>query len=111
MLWRRAAAEINNCRRLSYSSGDKTQQPVHERGISLTRLRKEVVFDRLLARLLRVAPHRWLLKGALALDFRLEERARTTMDLDSDKLIPIRPNATFLGRPPTTWMITSCFRY
>jgi hypothetical protein len=29
-----------------------------------------------------VAPHRWLLKGALALDFRLEERARTTMDLD-----------------------------
>ncbi len=46
------------------------------------RLRKEVVFDRLLARLLQVAPDRWLLKGALALDFRLEERARTTMDMD-----------------------------
>ena len=29
-----------------------------------------------------MAPHRWLLKGAVALDFRLEERARTTMDLD-----------------------------
>lgn len=40
------------------------------------------MFDRLLARLLRVAPHRWLLKGALALDFRLEDRARTTLDLD-----------------------------
>ena len=28
------------------------------------------VFDRLLARLLVVAPNRWLLKGAVALDFR-----------------------------------------
>lgn len=29
-----------------------------------------------------MAPGRWRLKGALALDFRLEERARTTLDLD-----------------------------
>jgi predicted nucleotidyltransferase component of viral defense system len=53
-----------------------------ERGASLVRLRKSVVFDRLLARLLIAAPGRWVLKGALALDFRLGERTRTTKDMD-----------------------------
>jgi hypothetical protein len=46
------------------------------------RLRKLVIFDRLLARLLVAAPERWLLKGALALDYRLGTRARTTRDMD-----------------------------
>ncbi len=50
--------------------------------LSLVRLRKSVVFDRLLARLMIVASGRWLLKRALALDFRFRERARTTKDLD-----------------------------
>jgi hypothetical protein len=45
-------------------------------------LRKNVAFDRLLARLLVVAPDRWVLKGALALDYRLGHRARTTKDID-----------------------------
>lgn len=48
----------------------------------LVRRRKFMVFDRLLARLMVVAPDRWLLKGAVALDFRLGERARATIDLD-----------------------------
>jgi hypothetical protein len=51
-------------------------------GASLVRLRKTVVFDRLLARLSEVAPERWVLKGALALDFRLGTRTRTTKDMD-----------------------------
>lgn len=46
------------------------------------RLRKTVVFDRLLARLKEVAPERWILKGALALDFRFGPRTRTTKDMD-----------------------------
>jgi hypothetical protein len=50
--------------------------------LSLVRLRKEVAFDRLLARLLEVAPGRWILKGGLALDYRFGERARTTRDID-----------------------------
>jgi hypothetical protein len=54
----------------------------HQTGIPLVRLRKLVVFDRLMARLLLVAPDRWILKGALALDFRLRDRFRTTKDLD-----------------------------
>jgi hypothetical protein len=41
-----------------------------------------MVFDRLLARLLVIAPERWVLKGAVALDFRLGEQARSTIDLD-----------------------------
>jgi hypothetical protein len=51
-------------------------------GASLARLRKEVAFDRLLARLVAVAPDRWILKGALALDYRFGGRARTTRDVD-----------------------------
>jgi predicted transcriptional regulator of viral defense system len=51
---------------------------------SVARLRKEVSFDRLLARLVQAAPGRWILKGGLALDYRFGDRARTTRDLDLD---------------------------
>jgi len=53
-----------------------------EADLPVIRLRKLVVFERLLARLLIVAPDRWLLKGALALDLRLGGRSRTTKDMD-----------------------------
>jgi len=53
-----------------------------ETGRSLVRLRKEVAFDRLLARLVATAPDRWLLKGALALDYRFGSHSRTTTDID-----------------------------
>ena len=51
-------------------------------GLGLARLRKLVAFERLLARLLATAPDRWILKGGLALDFRLRDRTRTTIDMD-----------------------------
>lgn len=51
-------------------------------GRSVQRLRRMVAFDRLLARLLVVAPDRWVLKGGLALDFRLGARTRFTRDMD-----------------------------
>jgi hypothetical protein len=51
-------------------------------GIPPEHLRKRVVFERLLARLLMVAPARWALKGGLALDLWLKSRARTTKDAD-----------------------------
>jgi predicted nucleotidyltransferase component of viral defense system len=51
-------------------------------GAPLVRLRKLVVFDRLLARLMAVAPHRRILKGAVALHFRVGPQFRTTRDLD-----------------------------
>lgn len=75
---------------MKYESGAAFRQALEQRllarsretGTSLIRLRKAVVFDRLLARLLVAAPQRWVLKGALALDFRLGERTRTTKDMD-----------------------------
>ncbi len=53
-----------------------------ESGVPLVRLRKTVAFDRLLARLEAGAPGVWALKGGLAPQARLEERARTTKDVD-----------------------------
>lgn len=51
-------------------------------GAPLVRLRKLVAFDRLLARLLQAEPEAWVLKGGLALQLRLGQRARTTKDVD-----------------------------
>jgi hypothetical protein len=48
----------------------------------LDRQRKMIVFDRYLARLLTVAPGQWIVKGGVALNFRLQERSRMTQDLD-----------------------------
>jgi hypothetical protein len=75
---------------MMYKSGAAFRQALEQRlldrsreaGTSLVRLRKAVVFDRLLARLSIAARDRWVLKGALALDFRLGERTRTTKDMD-----------------------------
>ncbi len=74
---------------MKYRSGAAFRQALEERllrsrerGTPLVRLRESVVFDRLLARLLIAAPGRWVLKGALAPDFRLGERTRTTKDMD-----------------------------
>ncbi len=51
-------------------------------GLPISRLRKTVVFESLLARLSQTAKERWVLKGAVALEFRTRGRARTTKDLD-----------------------------
>jgi len=51
-------------------------------GLPPDRLRKTVVFERFLARLLVSAPNRWVLKGGFALDLRFGDRARATRDID-----------------------------
>jgi hypothetical protein len=51
-------------------------------GIGLARLRKRVAFELFLRRLIFVAPDSWVLKGALALDFRLAVATRSTKDID-----------------------------
>jgi hypothetical protein len=60
----------------------RLQAVAKEKQIPLVRLRKLVVFDRLMARLLVVAPSRWILKGAVALNYRTGVKFRTTRDLD-----------------------------
>jgi hypothetical protein len=53
-----------------------------ESGIDLNRLRRRVVFERLLARLSRAQHGTWVLKGGMALEIRWANRARATRDLD-----------------------------
>jgi hypothetical protein len=50
--------------------------------LGLNRLRKRVAFELFLRRLVAVAPDRWVLKGALALAFRLSVPTRPTKDID-----------------------------
>lgn len=50
--------------------------------VALDRLRRRVVFERILARLERVEPGRWVLKGGMALEVRLQDNARLTKDVD-----------------------------
>lgn len=50
-------------------------------GRNITRMRKEIAFDRVLARVSAAAPDAWLLKGGVALEYRLGA-ARVTKDLD-----------------------------
>lgn len=60
---------------------DRLNHLAAQTGVSADYLRKRVVFERLAARLLVVAPGRWVLKGALALDLILP-RPRATKDAD-----------------------------
>jgi len=53
-----------------------------QNGLPLTRLRKAVVFERMLARLVRADGDLWVLKGAVALEFRRKGQSRATKDLD-----------------------------
>ncbi len=53
-----------------------------ETGIDLERLRRRAAFERLLVRLEAGAPGRWVVKGGMALEIRLGDRARSTRDLD-----------------------------
>src|SRR5262249_59135907 len=49
--------------------------------VDLNRLRRQVAFDRLLARLFVEEPPPWVLKGGYALELRFKA-ARSTVDLD-----------------------------
>jgi predicted nucleotidyltransferase component of viral defense system len=53
-----------------------------ETGVSLDRLRRRALFERVVARLLAAEPGRWVIKGGMALEVRLKDRARLTKDLD-----------------------------
>ena len=51
-------------------------------GLSPDRLRRRVVFQRIVTRLQRAEPGRWVLKGGMAMEVRLHDAARLTKDLD-----------------------------
>ncbi len=47
-------------------------------------VRRQAALERLMVRLMAAAPQRWALKGGLALETRLKDRARASMDMDID---------------------------
>lgn len=53
-----------------------------ETGIGIDRLRRRVIFERVVARLIHAEPGKWVLKGGMALEVRLQDRARLTKDID-----------------------------
>ena len=55
-------------------------------GVPAYIVRRQAALERLLARLARVAPGRWAVKGGMALETRLGERARVSVDLDADHI-------------------------
>ena len=75
--------EVPHARGVPHSARDSAEDGTAGWG-GLARLRKRVVFERLLARLHAVAPDAWVLKGGFALELRLGAQARTTKDIDVD---------------------------
>ncbi len=60
----------------------RLQAESQESGVALSRLRRRVVFERIVSRIESAEPGRWVVKGGMALEVRLAGRARTTKDLD-----------------------------
>jgi hypothetical protein len=63
---------------------DRLKDIAGKEGVDLQRLRRQVAFDRLLARLFQVGPPLalpWVLKGGYAMELRIKA-ARTTKDID-----------------------------
>jgi len=61
---------------------DRLRQQSLRSGVPLVRMRKMIAFDRFLARLVQAQPGQWVVKGGLALQLRMGQRARTTKDID-----------------------------
>jgi hypothetical protein len=57
-------------------------EQANETGVDIGRLRRRVVFERLLVRFALAGEGRWVVKGGVAVELRLTDRARTTRDLD-----------------------------
>ena len=55
---------------------------VQKEGLDLQWLRRQVAFERLLARVFHPSDSIWWLKGGYALELRLRQQARTTLDID-----------------------------
>jgi hypothetical protein len=53
-----------------------------ETSVGLDRLRRRVLFERIVSRLHAAEPGQWVLKGGMALEVRLRDEARLTKDID-----------------------------
>jgi len=60
----------------------RLNQRASEDGVEVNRVRRGFVFERIMARLEVADPGAWVVKGGMALEWRLGKRARGTRDLD-----------------------------
>lgn len=75
---------------MTYPSAGAFRQALEQRllnqsiqsDVDLNRLRRRVVFERILYRLTTAQPGRWIVKGGMAIELRLGDSARMTKDLD-----------------------------
>ena len=75
-------SRFTTARAFRQSLEDRLKQLARNQGTDLSRLRRRVAFERLLARLFTNENPRWLLKGGYAIELRLQEVARATKDID-----------------------------
>ncbi len=61
---------------------ERLKRVTREEGIDLQRLRRQVAFDRFLARIFQDPNSNWVLKGGYAMELRFQQTARTTRDLN-----------------------------
>lgn len=61
---------------------DRLRVQSAQSGVSIDRLRRRVLFERIIARVEQCEPGLWVLKGGMALEVRLRDDARLTKDVD-----------------------------
>jgi predicted nucleotidyltransferase component of viral defense system len=67
-------------------------------GVPAYIIRRQAALERLIVRLTKVAPDRWALKGGMALETRLGEHARVSVDLDADHMYGVEAARTDLQK-------------
>ncbi|MEN8171548.1 MAG: nucleotidyl transferase AbiEii/AbiGii toxin family protein [Chloroflexota bacterium] len=75
---------------MKYTTGGAFRRALEDRlkiiqnseNMPLVRLRKQVAFERFIARLQTIQPNTWILKGGLAMQLRFGVQSRTTKDID-----------------------------
>jgi hypothetical protein len=77
---------------------DKIRSSSRERSISVVRLRKEIGFQRLLARFIDCDSGAWALKGGVSLLWRVSAEARATRDVDANWRLSLDELGDFLTR-------------
>ena len=71
---------------------DHLSNRARREGVPVSRLQRQVTFERFLARLFRGEGRRWVLKGGYALELRLSGTARATRDLGLNVPPPAAPD-------------------
>lgn len=91
---------------------ERLKQIARAQGIDLMRLRRQVAFDRLLARLFAESEPDppWLLKGGYAFELRLGGHARTTKDIDLTIPAPSRLGANAGPSPQAQNVLNALIR-